>query len=146
MPEKVSGNIVKRGLRSADFSALRCRVPHTRLHALADDTQLQLRKHARHLDKGVRHRVKFAAGAIYLNTADDTVLLIKLVDVIRFTVKRKSRSEHEFVIRAALGYNDPGLLIAVSSPGSQYDIVVGYVELLPTWLCGGEGKRLLSSI
>ena len=64
----------------------------------------------------------------------------------RFTLKRISRSIHKFAIRAALGYNDPGLLDAASSPGSQYDIVVGYVELLPTRFCGGEGKRSLSSI
>ena len=61
-------------------------------------------------------------------------------------MKHKSRSEHKFVIRAALGYNDPGLLDAASSPGSQYEIVIGYVELLPTRLSGGEGKRSLSSI
>lgn len=59
---------------------------------------------------------------------------------IRFTVKHKSRSEHKFVIRAALGYNDPGLLDAASSPGSQYEIVVKYVELLPTLLSGEKGS------
>ena len=65
---------------------------------------------------------------------------------MRFTVKRKSRSEHKFVIRAAFGYNNPGFLVATSSPESQYEIVTVYVELLPIRLCGGEGKRSLSSI
>lgn len=51
--------------------------------------------------------------------------------IIRFTMKRKSRAEHEFVIRVAFGHDNPGLLVAESSPGSQYKIVIGYVELFP---------------
>lgn len=65
--------------------------------------------------------------------------------IIRFTVKRKSRSEHEFVIRAAFGYNNPRLLVAASSPGSQYEIVIGYVELLPIQL-GGERREAVAVI
>ena len=63
---------------------------------------------------------------------------------MRFTVKRKSRSGQ--FDQSDFGYNNPGLLIAASSPGTQYEIVIEYVELLPTRLSGGEGKRLLSSI
>ena len=63
---------------------------------------------------------------------------------IRFTVKRK-KPLCQFE-QGGFGHNNPGLLDAASSPGSQYDIVVGYVELLPTRFCGGEGKRSLSSI
>lgn len=44
------------------------------------------------------------------------------------------------LIGAALGYNDPGLLVAASSHGSQYEIVVKYVELLPTLLSGEKGS------
>ena len=65
---------------------------------------------------------------------------------IRFTVKRKSRSKHECVIRAAFGNDNPGFLVVASNPGLQYEIVVGYVELLHTRLSGGEGKRSLPSI
>jgi len=50
------------------------------------------------------------------------------------------------LIRVAFGHDNPGLLVAESSPGSQYEIVVGYVELLPTRVSGGEGKRSLSAI
>ena len=45
------------------------------------------------------------------------------------------------LIGVAFGHDNPGLLDAASSPGSQYEIVVGYVELLPTRFSGGEGKR-----
>ena len=48
--------------------------------------------------------------------------------------------------QGGFGYNNLGFLVAASSPGSQYEIVVGYVELLPTRVSGGEGKRSLSSI
>ena len=50
------------------------------------------------------------------------------------------------LIGVAFGHDNPGLLDAASSPGSQYEIVVEYVELLPALLSGGEGKRSLSSI
>ena len=59
-------------------------------------------------------------------------------------MKRISRSVN--LNRAAFGYDNPGLLIAASSPGLQYEIVVGYVEVLPTRFSGGEGRRSLSSI
>ncbi len=50
MPKKVSGNIVKRGLRSADFRALCRRVPHTTPYALADDVSKSIgREHLRSL-------------------------------------------------------------------------------------------------
>ena len=64
-------------------------------------------------------------------------------------MKRKSRSKHELVIRAAFEYDNPGLLVAASnpglpvvasSPGSQYEIVIGYVELLPIRLVGEKGS------
>ena len=65
---------------------------------------------------------------------------------IRFTVKRKSRAKHGGAIRAALGITIQGSLLQQAALDLRYEIVVGYVELLPTWLSGGEGKRSLSSI
>ncbi len=64
----------------------------------------------------------------------------KEITLIRFTVKRKSRSKHELAIRAAFGYDNPGFLVVASSPGSEYEIVIGYVELLPTLLSGEKGS------
>ena len=49
------------------------------------------------------------------------------------------------MIRAAFGYNNPRLLVAASSPGSQYEIVIGYVELLPIQL-GGERREAVAVI
>lgn len=67
-------------------------------------------------------------------------------EYIRFTVKRKSRSEHNFVIRAALGMVTQDSLLQQAALDLRYKIVIGYVELLPIRLSGGEGKRSLSSI
>lgn len=44
------------------------------------------------------------------------------------------------LIGVAFGHDNPGLLVATSSPGSQYDIVIGYVELLPALLSGEKGS------
>ena len=63
---------------------------------------------------------------------------------MRFTVKRK-KPLCQFD-QGGFEHNNPGLLAVASSPGLRYEIVVGYVELLPTRLTGGEGKRSLSSI
>lgn len=58
--------------------------------------------------------------------------------LICFTVKRKSRFGQ--FDHGGFGHNNPGLLIATSSPGSQYEIVIGYAELLPTLLSGEKGS------
>ena len=34
-------------------------------------------------------------------------------------------------VQGGFGHNNPGFLVAASSHGSQYEIVIGYVELLP---------------
>ena len=57
---------------------------------------------------------------------------------IRFTVKRK-KPLCQFE-QGGFGYNNLGFLVAASSPGLQYEIVIGYVELLPTLLNGEKGS------
>jgi hypothetical protein len=47
------------------------------------------------------------------------------------------------LIGAAFGYNNPRLLVAASSSGSQYEIVIGYVDLLPIQL-GGERREAVA--
>ncbi len=48
--------------------------------------------------------------------------------------------------QGGFGHSNTELLAVASNPGLQYEIVVGYVELLHTRLSGGEGKRSLSFI
>ena len=63
--------------------------------------------------------------------------------IIRFTVKRKKPlCQYE---QDGFGYDNPGLLVAASSHGSQYEIVIGYVELLPIQL-GGERREAVAVI
>lgn len=49
------------------------------------------------------------------------------------------------LIGVPFGHDNPGLLVATSSPGSQYEIVIGYVELLPIQL-GGERREAVAVI
>ncbi len=42
--------------------------------------------------------------------------------------------------QGGFGHNSPGFLVAASSPGLQYEIVIGYVELLPALLSGEKGS------
>ena len=74
MTEEQSGNILQCGLRSADFRTFRLGVRHTTTNTRADDTQLQFRKHAWHLNERICHRVKFAVGAIHRDTAYNHML------------------------------------------------------------------------
>ena len=68
--------------------------------------------------------------------------------IIRFIVKRESRSEHEFVIRATLGIAIQGSLLQQAALDLRYEIVIGYVELLPALLSGekGSGSRHLYKV
>ena len=71
MPQEICWYIINGCLRSAYLCAFGLGVPHTTTYALTDDTQLQLREHTRHLDKGVCHRVQFPRRTIHIDAADD---------------------------------------------------------------------------
>ena len=63
--------VVLRERRSADACALCFGVRHSRLNARSDNPKFEFCKNARHLNKGVGHRVKFSFGAVNRDTADD---------------------------------------------------------------------------
>ena len=58
--------------------------------------------------------------------------------LICFTVKRKSRFGQ--FDQSGFGHDNLGLLVVASSHGSQYEIVIGYVELFPIRLSGEKGS------
>ena len=71
MSQEHRWNIVCGCLRSADLRSLCAGVCHAGTDASADDAELQFRKHARHLDKGVSHGIDFAICAIHGDTPHD---------------------------------------------------------------------------
>ena len=101
MAKKVCRNIVKRSLRSADFRPFRFCVPHTTPHTLADDTQFQLGKHARHLDKGIGHRVKlFDTG---IRAAELINMKLDQIQDSYFVIYGKGRKERVVPKNPAVG-------------------------------------------